>query len=93
MFYIIDNIKQYDLLLFSLFMPNNIFKSYFDDIDRIMAAGYVPNDEDILKSRATTNGIYETEFDIAHAHFRYVYQTSTVWGVEEGSVAIASRCS
>jgi len=53
------------------FIIDNI-KHYFDDIDRIMAEGYVPNDEDILKSRATTTGIYETEFDIEHAHFKMI---------------------
>jgi len=53
------------------YIMDNI-KYYFDDIDRISADGYVPNEEDILKSRATTSGIYETEFDIQEAHFRMI---------------------
>jgi len=56
----------------SMFYIIDNIKHYFDDIDRIMAEGYVPNDEDILKSRAATTGIYETEFDIEHAHFKMI---------------------
>jgi len=53
------------------YIMDNI-KYYFDDIDRIAAEGYVPTDEDILKSRAATTGIHETEFDIEDAHFKMI---------------------
>lgn len=55
----------------SFYIMDNI-KHYFDDLDRITAEGYVPSDEDILKSRVFTIGIHETEFDIEHAHFRMI---------------------
>jgi len=45
---------------------------YFNKIDKISAEGYIPDDEDILKSRAQTLGIYETEFNVGDAHFRMI---------------------
>jgi len=45
---------------------------YLNDVDRISAEGYIPNEQDILRARATTTGIYETEFDVEHAHFRMI---------------------
>jgi len=53
------------------YIMDNI-KHYFDDLDRITAEGYIPSEEDILKSRATTTGIHETEFDIEDAHFKMI---------------------
>lgn len=50
----------------------NYFISYLTNIDRIAAEGYVPNEQDILRARATTTGVYETEFDVSGAHFRMV---------------------
>ena len=38
--------------------------SYFDAIDRIAAPGYVPTDDDVLRSRAKTTGIIETLFEV-----------------------------
>ncbi|KAL9109582.1 MAG: hypothetical protein Q9227_005762 [Pyrenula ochraceoflavens] len=35
---------------------------YLDEIDRIGAADYVPNDMDVLMTRATTTGIFDTKF-------------------------------
>lgn len=48
--------------------------SYLNDLDRIAAANYVPNEQDILRARAKTTGITETEFDVDNVHFRYVTQ-------------------
>lgn len=45
--------------------------SYFNDIDRIAASDFVPNEQDILRCRAKTTGITETEFDVEGVHFRY----------------------
>jgi len=56
----------------SVFYIMDNIKYYFDDVDRITAEGYVPNDEDVLKSRATTTGIYETEFFVQDAHFKMI---------------------
>lgn len=56
----------------SMFHLMDNIKYYFDDTERISADGFIPNDEDILKSRATTTGIHETIFDIQDAHFKMV---------------------
>lgn len=45
---------------------------YFDEMDRIGAEGYIPDLQDILKARATTTGIYETDFHVQNAHFRMI---------------------
>lgn len=66
-----DSAIQSTLENATFYIMENI-KHYFDDIDRIVAEGYVPSDEDILKSRAQTAGIYETEFDMEGAHFKMI---------------------
>ena len=43
-----------------------------DNIDRISAANFVPSTEDVLRCRARTTGIHETEFDVNELHFRMV---------------------
>lgn len=45
---------------------------YFDNIDRLAAADYAPNDQDVLRSRAKTTGIIEIEFEVERTHFRMV---------------------
>jgi len=45
---------------------------YFNKLDKIASDGYLPDDEDILKSRAQTAGIYETEFNVGDAHIRMI---------------------
>jgi hypothetical protein len=42
----------------------NLSRSYFQDIDRLFAEDYIPNDQDILCSRFKTTGIVETIFDL-----------------------------
>ncbi|PNP57992.1 hypothetical protein THARTR1_02150 [Trichoderma harzianum] len=45
--------------------------TYFvTDIDRIWADGYVPNDQDLLRSRLRTTGITETVFDLGQLTYR-----------------------
>lgn len=39
-------------------------RSYFQDIDRLFAEDYIPDDQDILCSRFKTTGIVETIFDL-----------------------------
>jgi guanine nucleotide-binding protein G(i) subunit alpha len=46
------------------------FLSYFDSIDRISAPDYVPNDQDVLRSRVKTTGITETTFIIGDLTYR-----------------------
>ena len=38
--------------------------SYFDAVERIAADDYVPTEQDVLRSRAKTTGIIETEFEV-----------------------------
>jgi len=45
---------------------------YFDAIDRIAKPDYVPNEQDILRSRAKTTGIIETDFSVGNAKFTLV---------------------
>ena len=45
---------------------------YFNDINRITAPNYIPNEQDILRSRAKTTGIIETEFEVDGLCFRLV---------------------
>lgn len=41
-----------------------------DDVDRLWAEGYVPNDQDLLRCRLRTTGITETVFDLAQLTYR-----------------------
>lgn len=43
---------------------------YFDSIDRIGLLNYVPNDQDVLRSRVKTTGITETVFVIGELRYR-----------------------
>merc|ERR1712137_688390 len=45
-------------------------KYYFDDIDRISAPGYTPNNQDVLRSRVKTTGITETRFKVGELTYR-----------------------
>ncbi|CAM4481961.1 unnamed protein product [Caretta caretta] len=44
--------------------------SYLNDLDRLTAPGYVPNDQDVLRSRVKTTGIIETQFSFKDMNFR-----------------------
>jgi len=45
---------------------------YLDAIARISADGYVPNDQDVLRSRVQTTGVIETEFEVKGYKFLLV---------------------
>lgn len=45
---------------------------YLNAIEIIGAEGWVPNEQDILRSRVKTVGVVETEFDVQDVHFRMV---------------------
>jgi guanine nucleotide-binding protein G(i) subunit alpha len=49
---------------------NNLFYSYFDSIGRIAQPDYLPNDQDVLRSRVKTTGITETTFIIGDLTYR-----------------------
>lgn len=46
------------------------FLSYFDSIGRIAQPDYLPNDQDVLRSRVKTTGITETTFIIGELTYR-----------------------
>jgi guanine nucleotide-binding protein G(i) subunit alpha len=48
----------------------NIPFSYFNSIDRMSAPGYMPTDQDILRSRVKTTGITETMFRVGELTYR-----------------------
>lgn len=50
--------------------PRSDLFSYFDYIDRIAAHDYLPNDQDVLRSRVKTTGITETTFIIQDLTYR-----------------------
>jgi len=43
---------------------------FFDRLDEISQEGYVPSEQDVLRSRVRTTGIVETEFQIQHSVFK-----------------------
>ncbi|RCI12874.1 hypothetical protein L249_1084 [Ophiocordyceps polyrhachis-furcata BCC 54312] len=43
---------------------------FLDDIDRLWAEDYIPNDQDLLRSRLRTTGITETEFNLGQLTYR-----------------------
>ncbi|KAH0616463.1 hypothetical protein JD844_027573 [Phrynosoma platyrhinos] len=51
--------------------------NYLNDLDRLTASGYVPNEQDVLRSRVKTTGIIETQFSFKDLHFRYGNWTNT----------------
>jgi len=63
--------KTYALSGAEFYVLENI-SHYLGSIDKIATEGYVPDEQDILRARATTTGVYETEFEVNNAHFRMV---------------------
>ncbi|KJE92418.1 GTP-binding protein alpha subunit [Capsaspora owczarzaki ATCC 30864] len=47
-------------------------KYYFDSIDRIAEADYVPTIQDVLRVRVPTSGIVENQFEISKSIFRII---------------------
>eukprot|EP01118_Nematostelium_gracile_P017214 TRINITY_DN728_c0_g1_i1.p1 TRINITY_DN728_c0_g1~~TRINITY_DN728_c0_g1_i1.p1 ORF type:complete len:356 (-),score=73.00 TRINITY_DN728_c0_g1_i1:85-1122(-) len=45
---------------------------YFDNLDRIAAEKYIPDEQDVLRARSKTAGIIETVFEIDAIRFRMV---------------------
>jgi len=56
----------------SVFQLPDSAKYTMDNIDRIAVPGYIPSTDDVLRCRARTTGIHETEFDVNELHFRMV---------------------
>jgi len=56
----------------SEFQLNDSAAYYFENIDRLAARDYVPTEQDVLRSRAKTTGIIETEFVLEKIKFKMV---------------------
>lgn len=54
------------------FQLNDSAGYYFDEVDRLAEPDYVPNEQDVLRSRAKTTGIIETEFKVEGTNFQVV---------------------
>merc|ERR1719276_271873 len=54
------------------FQLNDSASYFFDSMDRITDPEYIPNDQDILRSRARTTGITEITFTVQDVQFRMV---------------------
>lgn len=46
--------------------------SYLNDLERLIQPGYVPTEQDVLRSRVKTTGIIETQFSFKDLNFRWV---------------------
>jgi guanine nucleotide-binding protein G(t) subunit alpha len=44
--------------------------SYLNDLERLVQPGYIPTEQDVLRSRVKTTGIIETTFSHKDLHFR-----------------------
>jgi len=53
----------------SKFQLNDSAQYYFDAIDRLTDAGYVPDEQDVLRSRVRTTGIVQSDFKIKGVNF------------------------
>ena len=49
--------------------------SYLNALDRISAPGYIPTEQDVLRTRVKTTGIVETHFTFKDLHFKLVLCT------------------
>jgi len=54
------------------FQLNDSTKYYIEEIDRLATADYIPSEVDVVRCRAKTTGIIETEFDLDGVRFRVV---------------------
>jgi len=54
------------------FQLNDSAAYYFDNITRLAEKNYTPNEQDVLRSRAKTTGIIETEFIVQKTKFKMV---------------------
>ena len=46
---------------------------FFDEVQRIGAVDYVPNESDVLRARTKTTGISETKFKSGQLSIQYVF--------------------
>lgn len=58
-----------------IFYVFSFFSSYLSDLDRVAAPNYLPTQEDIVRVRVPTNGIYEYAFELDDIIFRFVHNS------------------
>ena len=51
------------------FQLNDSTQYYFDDIERLCGAAYIPTEQDVLRSRVRTTGIVQSDFTIKSIQF------------------------
>lgn len=51
---------------------NDSAEYYLEALDRLCSPGYVPTEQDVLRTRITTTGIVETKFNFRYFHFRLI---------------------
>eukprot|EP01122_Echinamoeba_exundans_P017790 TRINITY_DN9746_c2_g1_i2.p1 TRINITY_DN9746_c2_g1~~TRINITY_DN9746_c2_g1_i2.p1 ORF type:complete len:356 (-),score=126.89 TRINITY_DN9746_c2_g1_i2:939-2006(-) len=56
----------------SEFQLSDCVSYYCNEVERLGAPGYIPTEQDVLRSRAKTTGIIETEFEVDGTKFRMV---------------------
>lgn len=49
--------------------------SFFDEVKRLSAPDYIPNEADVLRARTKTTGIYETRFTMGQLSIQSVRYT------------------
>lgn len=54
------------------FQLNDSAKYYFENMERIGASGYIPSQDDVLRSRVPTTGVVEYKFNMSGVVFRLV---------------------
>lgn len=65
-------IDGWDFLLYTV---PSLF-SYFDRMKALLQDGYVPDEQDVLRSRVQTTGIIETSFKVKQLTYRSVNNLS-----------------
>ena len=50
---------------------NTDVTSFFDEVQRLAAPDYIPNEADVLRARTKTTGIYETRFTMGQLSIQY----------------------
>ena len=64
-----DRVSLCHLFLLDFSFSDALF-SYFESIDRLSSPDYVPNEQDVLRSRVKTTGITETKFAVDQLMYR-----------------------
>lgn len=57
-------------------------RSFFDEVQRIGASGYIPNEADVLHARTKTTGISETKFKSGQLSIQCVLASPHVLSTE-----------